>query len=67
MRDFTRVLGEEKEREGKGREADGGPGAPAERAEERTPGVPERGAPEPGREAPDAPDRAAPTIDFFDR
>lgn len=66
MRDFTRVLGEEQEREEKYREVAQSPGATADRAEGRTPGTPERGAPEPGRDAPevDRPGRDAPTIGF---
>lgn len=70
MRDFSRVLGEEKEREEKHREAGQSPGAPADRAEERTPGVPERGDLTPTRDAPetDRPGREGPSLDIgFDR
>lgn len=64
---FTRALEQEREREEQYREANRAPGATADRAEDRTPGAPERGAPEPGRAAPDVQDRDAPTMDFFDR
>jgi hypothetical protein len=65
LRDFTRVVGEEKAREALYREAEREAGARAPGAEERAQAAPERGG-RPGRDAPehDSPGRDAPSISF---